>query len=145
MLGHLDMKVKLLGPDARVPTKGDPDAACFDLYSVDEMRTIAPGQRVAIDTGLAMNIPRGWAGFIEPRSGLALKQGLMVMGGVIDASYRGEIKVILHNAGFEYVRIERGDRIAQMHFRMVPDVDFQVVNELDATERGAGGFGSTGR
>ena len=107
---------------------------------------LAPMQRAAVPTGLFMAMPEGVEAQVRPRSGLALKQGLSVANapGTIDADYRGEIKVLLINLGTEDVRIEHGMRIAQMIVSPVLRASFQITDELDDTQRGAGGFGSTG-
>src|SRR5690606_10523157 len=107
---------------------------------------LAPGQRHAVATGWAMAIPDGWVGLVHPRSGLALRQGLTVANapGTIDAGYRGEVKVILVNLGSEPVAIAPGDRVAQLVLQQVGRAEVVEVDALDATGRGAGGFGSTG-
>ena len=109
--------------------------------------TIAPFERVLIPTGLAIGLPDGYAGFVQPRSGLALKVGLSIANtpGLIDAHYRGELKVIAVNLdAHEPIVIERGERIAQLVIQQVPVVHLVEVDELDATDRGTGGFGSSG-
>ncbi|HKT16865.1 MAG TPA: dUTP diphosphatase [Stellaceae bacterium] len=109
--------------------------------------TLAAGGRADIPTGIALSLPPGWEGQVRPRSGLALRQGLTVLNspGTIDADYRGEIRVILANLGSEPVTIARGERIAQLVIAPVARAQWQVVAALPPTERGAGGFGSTGR
>lgn len=106
---------------------------------------IAPGGRALIPTGLKMAIPSGYEGMVRPRSGLALKHGVTVLNtpGCVDADYRGDIGVILINHGTEPFDVHQGDRIAQLIVNKVEQVEFEVVNELDDTARGAGGFGST--
>lgn len=107
---------------------------------------IAPGERKLIPTGFAMALPAGYEAQVRPRSGLAYKHGITVLNtpGTIDADYRGEVKVLLINHGQETFTIQRGERIAQMVIGKLLDVDFEVVSELSDTERGAGGYGSTG-
>ena len=124
-------------------------AAGHDLSAavpVDAPVTIAPGERVLIPTGLTMALPPEAEAQIRPRSGLALKHGVTVLNtpGTIDADYRGEVQVILINLGAEPVVINRGDRIAQIVIQRIPPVRFEIVDTLDDTERGSGGFGSTG-
>ena len=109
--------------------------------------SIAPLERVLIPTGLFLEIPRGFEAQIRPRSGLAIKQGITCLNtpGTIDADYRGEIKVILINLSNEIQDIENGDRVAQMVFQQIERVEWELTNELDSTERNAGGFGHTGK
>mgnify|MGYP000501250490 CR=1 FL=1 len=120
--------------------------ANFDAARRAEGLTLAPGARALVPTGLALAIPAGYEAQVRPRSGLALKHGLMLVNapGTIDADYRGELKVILINHGNEDFTINRGDRIGQMVIAPVWQARFEEVAELDDTERGAGGFGSTG-
>ena len=141
------IKVKKLHPKATLPTYGSPQAAGADLYAcLDAPVTIAPGQSQWISTGLALQIPEGCAGLIYARSGLACKQGLAPANkvGVIDSDYRGEVVVVLHNHGLEERTVTGGDRIAQLIVTPVLTPAFEAVTELDASERGEGGFGSTG-
>jgi len=122
-------------------------AAGADLSAaIDAPLVLAPGDRRAVDTGLAMAIADGYEGQVRPRSGLALKQGLTVVNapGTIDSDYRGEVKVLLVNLGTEPVTIEPGQRIAQLIIAPVVQADFQTVEELSETVRGSAGFGSTG-
>ena len=124
-------------------------AAGMDLTAAlpaDGPLTLAPGDRTAIPTGLEMAIPQGYEGQVRPRSGLALKQGLTVLNapGTIDSDYRGEVKVILVNLGQEPVIIRRGDRIAQLVVAPTTIPHVEIVEELNETKRGIGGFGSTG-
>ena len=146
------MRVKKLTENAVLPTQGSAAAAGYDLYSVDTF-CIEPGETRLVHTGLAMEIPENFWGGIYARSGLATKKGLRPANcvGVIDSDYRGEIMVALHNDSSSIQRIEAGDRIAQLVFHQQciigPDVDgsiWQVVDDLSDTDRGEGGFGSTG-
>ncbi len=126
------------------------DAAGADIRACMENKnstTIKPGQRVLIPTGLCFEIPSGYEVQVRPRSGLSLKTHLLVVNspGTIDADYRGEVKVILGNFGEEDEIIEHGDRIAQIVFSPITQATFEVVDDLSETERGAGGFGSTGK
>ena len=142
-----NVEIKKLNEKAIIPTYGSIDAAGADLYAcIDESETIMPHETKLIKTGLAMAIPKGLVGLIFARSGLASKRGLAPANkvGVVDADYRGEVMVALHNHTNEPQTIESGERIAQMAF--IPYVKglFNVVDELSETLRGEGGFGSTG-
>lgn len=144
-MSQLNIRVRLLHPDAHVPQRAHAGDAGADLVSIDDV-VLTPGQRAVVGTGVAVEIPVGWVGLIHPRSGLAARQGVTVLNtpGTIDAGYRGEIKVILYNAGSESVEISRGDRIAQLVLQQVELARFTVVEELSDTARADGGFGSTG-
>jgi dUTP pyrophosphatase len=137
------MSVKLLNPDATVPTRGSDEAAGYDLYSLYPLK-INPCERVVVSTGIAMKIPVGTYGRVAPRSGLALKNGIDVLAGVIDADYRGEIKVILINHDSKVVEFPAQSKIAQLIFEKIETPELEVVENLDDTNRGEGGFGSTG-
>jgi dUTP pyrophosphatase len=108
---------------------------------------LEPGQRIAVSTGLVLEIPEGYEGQVRPRSGLALREGVTVVNapGTIDADYRGELKVLLVNLGSKTAEIKRGDRIAQLVIAPVSRARFEETCELSTSERGSGGFGSTGR
>jgi dUTP pyrophosphatase len=116
------------------------------MAALDTPRTLAPGERALVPTGLVLEIPPGFEGQVRPRSGLALRHGLTVLNspGTIDSDYRGEVGVILVNLGGEPITLERGERIAQLVFARVESVDFEEVDEVGETGRGGGGFGSTG-
>jgi len=140
--------VKKLKPNAIVPTYGSAEAAGADLYACLEVPvTIDPGKTVFIPTGIAMEIPRGYAGLAYARSGLACKQDLAPANkvGVIDSDYRGEFMIALHNHGAQSRIICHGERIAQLVITPVFTPGFMEVSELSDTKRGAGGFGSTGK
>lgn len=142
------VRIKKLHPDAVIPTYGTPFAAGADLYAcMDSAVTIEPGQTQFIHTGLAVEIPVGFAGLVYARSGLACKKGIAPANkvGVIDADYRGEIMVALHNHSSEAVTIESKERIAQLVITPFLTAQFEETDELGDTERGEGGFGSTGR
>lgn len=144
---NLRVKIKKLREDAEVPAYQTDGAACCDLKAAGESVTVLPGERALIPTGLAMDFgSRDWAALIFARSGLASKKGLTLSNGVgvIDADYRGEIKVAVVNLGAEPVTVQSGERIAQMGFFPVARAEFEEVRELDETERGDGGFGHTG-
>jgi dUTP pyrophosphatase len=131
-----------------LPSYASAGAAGADLRAAVESEVvIAPGERVAVPTGLTLEIPEGWEGQIRPRSGLALRYGLTVVNapGTIDSDYRGELKVLLVNLGAEDVTIYRDDRIAQLVVTQAPQAGFVEVEALESTDRGGGGFGSTGR
>lgn len=143
-----DVNIKKLNENAIIPTYGTEYAAGADLYAcMDELVTINPGQTCFIKTGLAMEVPVGYAGLIYARSGLACKKGLAPANkvGVIDSDYRGEIMVALHNHSNEAVVVESGERIAQLVITPYIVAAFNQVDELEDTVRGEGGFGSTGR
>lgn len=140
--------VKRLRPNAILPTYGSLEAAGADLYAcLDVPVTVAPGESVFVPTGLAMEIPRGCAGLIYARSGLASKRGLAPANkvGVVDSDYRGEFMVVLHNHGSEPQTVEHGERIAQLVITPVFTPGFMEAEELSDTSRGSGGFGSTGK
>ncbi len=141
------MNIKKLKENAIIPTYGSEYAAGADLYAcIDGPVTIKPQETAFIGTGIAMEIPMGYAGLIYARSGLSCKQGLAPANkvGVVDADYRGEITVALYNHSTEEKTVEPGDRIAQMVVAPFLHVDFNEVDELSDTVRGVGGFGSTG-
>ncbi len=130
------------------PARATPGAAGFDLAAAVEGEiTLLPGERVLVPTGFAVEIPRGFEGQVRPRSGLALHHGVLVPNapGTVDADYRGELQVLLLNAGRAPFRIHRGDRIAQLVIAPVAEARLVEVERLGETERGAGGFGHTGR
>ena len=142
----IQMKVKRLDKGLPVPCYANLGDAGLDLYSAVDVR-IEPLHRVMIPTGLAIALPQGYAGFVQPRSGLALKKGLSIVNtpGLVDSGYRGELKVIAINTDTdEPIDIARGERVAQLVVQRVLAVDLVEVDELDETERGEGGFGSTG-
>lgn len=133
--------------DIEIPRKMSELASGFDLYAaVMEDLILHPGQRALVPTGIAIAMPGGLEAQIRPRSGLAFKHGITCLNtpGTIDADYRGEIKVLLINLGQEPFTISRNERIAQMVFQIVPEVELTQVEELSETVRGAGGFGHTG-
>ena len=142
------VRVKKLHPNAKLPTYGSAFAAGADLYAcLDEPVTVAPGETVWIPTGLAMEIPKGCAGLVYARSGLACKKGLAPANkvGVIDSDYRGPVTVVLHNHGAADQTISHGERIAQMVITPVLTPAYEVADDLSDTGRGQGGFGSTGK
>ncbi|KAI8606683.1 dUTPase-like protein [Dissophora ornata] len=141
MLGPL--LVKKLSDKARVPTRGSKHAAGFDLYSAKAMTIPAHSQGV-VPTDISIAVPEGTYGRVAPRSGLAVKHFIDVGAGVVDYDYRGPLGVVLFNFGQKEFVIEEGDRIAQLVLEKIHICEAVVVEELDSTERGSGGFGSTG-
>jgi len=139
----LDLPV-LLGAGAALPEYGSADAAGADLRA-SEALLIAPGGRAAVPTGLRLAIPRGHVGLVWPRSGLAVRHGIDTLAGVIDSDYRGEVKVVLVNHGEEAFPVAAGDRVAQLLVQRVERAAFRAAREVGDTDRGSGGFGSTGR
>ena len=142
------IRVKKLRANAILPTYGSVEAAGADLYAcLDEAVTIEPGQTAWVPTGIAMEVPKGCAGLVYARSGMACKRGLAPANkvGVIDSDYRGEITVVLHNHGTAAQTVEPGERIAQMVITPVLTPAYEEVEELSNTGRGQGGFGSTGK
>lgn len=142
----MKVAVKKLSSDAVLPSLGSAYAAGADLYSIEEL-TLAPGETKLVHTGLAMEIPVGYGGFIFARSGLATKKGLAPANkvGVVDADYRGEIMVALHNHGTQPQTVEKGERVAQMVLMPFLAAEYFEAEELSDTARGDGGFGSSGR
>ncbi|MEW5706102.1 MAG: dUTP diphosphatase [Actinomycetota bacterium] len=142
----MQINIKLLDDSLPVPEYAhEGDAGCDLRSRIDQV--IPPGERALIPTGICIAIPTGYAGFVQPRSGLALKHGISIVNtpGLIDSKYRGEIGVILINTDkSEPFVIKKGDKIAQLVIQKVETVEFAVVDELDETVRGTGGFGSTG-
>jgi len=137
------IKIKKLTPDAIIPKYANPGDAGMDFFSNEET-LILPSQRKLISTGIAMAIPFGYVGLIWDKSGIAAKHGIKVLAGVIDSSYRGEIKILLHNLSAEEFKIGKGTKIAQMLIQPAEQKQIIEVKELDDTKRGTGGFGSTG-
>ncbi|MGQ9471411.1 MAG: dUTP diphosphatase [Candidatus Aminicenantales bacterium] len=139
----MNLRVKRLSPQAKLPSYGHPDDAGLDLYSSEET-VIRPGEVKAVPTGLKIAIPPGFVGLIWDKSGLALR-GVHRLAGVVDSGYRGEVRVVLVNLGQENFEIGAGMKIAQMLVQPVEQVVIEEVEELDPTPRGEAGFGSTGR
>jgi dUTP pyrophosphatase len=141
----MKVQIKLL-KNGVPPTYAREGDAGADLRSSEDLVYIGPGQRKLIKTGVSIALPEGYVALIHPRSGLALKNGITVLNtpGTIDSGYRGEIAVILYNTGDEVFMVDRGDRIAQMVIQKFETAEFEVVDALTDTERGDGGFGSTG-
>ena len=142
------VKVKKLDNRAIIPTYGSKEAAGADLYAcLDTPVTIQPGEVAWIGTGIALEVPKGCAGLVYARSGLACKRGLAPANkvGVVDSDYRGEVKVVLYNHSKDAQVVEHGERIAQFVITPVITPAYNEVSDLDDTDRGSGGFGSTGK
>ena len=142
------IRVKILKEGAKLPTYGSAEAAGADLYAcIPESVTIHPGTAAFIPTGIALEVPKGCAGLIYARSGLACKRGLAPANkvGVVDSDYRGEITVVLYNHGAAAQTVENGERIAQFVITPVLTPGYEIAKELTDTDRNAGGFGSTGK
>ena len=141
----MTLAFRRIHPDAVLPAYAHPSDAGMDVRSVDDVE-IAPGGRALVHTGLVMNLPPGYEAQVRPRSGLALKHGVTVLNtpGTIDSGYRGEVGVILANLGDAPFPVRKGDRIAQIVVTPVTQAEIVETDEVDATDRGAGGFGSTG-
>ncbi len=143
----ITVRFRKLHPAALVPQYMTSGAAGCDAFAcLNETMVVAPGKRAALSTGLSIEIPQGYEVQVRPRSGLAWKNGLTVVNapGTIDSDYRGEVKVLVINLGEEAVIIKNGDRIAQLVLQKVDQIDWQEVDSLGDSARGAGGFGSTG-
>lgn len=144
----MTINLKKVNENAIIPTQGHKADAGYDLYACLEMDNIIyPGETLKIPTGIAVEIPEGYFGGVFARSGLATKQGLRPANcvGVVDAPYRGEIIVALYNDSKTPQRISHGDRVAQLVMIPILSIEFNVVDELSETNRGSGGFGSTGK
>jgi len=140
----IDVHVRRLRPDARIPDQAYNGDAGLDLSSCEHV-LLPPGERAVVPTGLAVEIPDGYAGFVQPRSGLAARHGIGIVNspGLIDSGYRGEIRVILLNTGREAFSVEPGMRVAQLVVAPVATVRLVEVDELTSSERGGRGFGSS--
>lgn len=136
-------KFKKLVPEAIIPRYALPGDAGLDLYSVEDT-VIGPGERFAVPTGLAIELPEGYVALVWGKSGIALRSGVTTFGGVIEHTYRGEYKIILYNSSAEPYHIKKGDKIAQLLIQPIVTAEIIEVNELSETVRGAGGFGHTG-
>ncbi|MER7082024.1 dUTP pyrophosphatase [Saccharopolyspora antimicrobica] len=145
-MSNVKVLLTRLDPDVPLPSYAKPGDAGADLVTTTDL-VLEPGERAVVGTGIALALPEGYAGFVHPRSGLAAKAGLSVVNapGTVDSGYRGEIKVCLINHDREdSLSLRRGDRIAQLVVQRVEHAVFQEVDELPASQRGAGGYGSTG-
>ena len=145
-MNDVDVLIQRLDPGVPLPSRAHPGDAGLDLVTTHDA-TVLPGQRVLLPTGIAIALPAGYLAAIVPRSGLAVRHGLSIVNapGIVDAGYRGEIKVSVVNLDpAEPVSLRRGDRIAQMVVQQVPQVRLHEVEQLPRSDRGEGGFGSTG-
>ena len=143
----LEILVTKLHPSAIIPTYAKPGDAGADLYAIEE-KTLKPGERALVKTGIAIALPEGYVGLVHPRSGLALKNGISVVNspGTIDSGYRGEIGVVLINHDLnESFSVKVGDRIAQLVIQNFETAIFKTVSQLPPSERASGGYGSTGK
>ncbi len=144
----MELEIKKLNPEAKLPEyqHGSGQDAGMDLYSVGT-GVLDPGEYKSFATGIAIALPDGYMGKVCPRSGLAFEQGVTVLNaeGTIDPSYRGNIKIVLINHGSEPYQVNKGDRIAQLIIEQYQQIEWDLVEELDTTERGTGGFGHTGK
>ena len=140
----IELPIRRLRPDAQVPTRAYAGDAGIDLAACDRVE-LGPGERALVSTGVAVAIPDGYAGYVQPRSGLAAEHGISIVNtpGLVDSGYRGELKVNLLNTDREPFVVEPGMRIAQLVVLPVPDVRLVEVDELPESERGARGFGSS--
>jgi len=138
------IKFQKLIADAKIPTYAHPGDAGLDLYSCENI-VIEPSARHAVSLGFAMEFPHGFVARILDRSGMALKNGMHCLAGVVDAGYRGECKAVLINLSNEPYSIEKGDRVAQMLIQPVEICDIEIVEKLSNSERGEGGFGGSGK
>jgi dUTP pyrophosphatase len=141
------VRIRRLDPDLPLPSTQHPGDAGLDLFAREDTVLAAGGGRAAIPTGIALALPEGYAGFVQPRSGLALRHGVTCLNtpGLIDAGYRDEIRVLLVNTDpHAPFAVQRGDRIAQLVVQQVETVEWEAVDALDDTARGLGGWGSTG-
>ena len=137
------IKFQKILDDAIIPHYAHPGDAGMDIFSAEET-IIKAGERKSVRTGIKMGLPEGFAGLVWDKSGLALKNGIKTMAGVIDSGYRGEIGIVLINLGQSDFKIEKGQKIAQMLVQKVERMEIKEVKELNETKRGGGGFGSTG-
>jgi dUTP pyrophosphatase len=144
----IEIPVLRLDPDLELPSYARPGDAGADLVAREDAKLEPGGGRALVPTGMAVAIPAGYAGFVQPRSGLALRHGVTCLNtpGLIDAGYRDELKVLLVNTDPDHAyEVRRGDRIAQLVIQAVEQAEFTTVEELPASERGTGGFGHSGR
>ena len=140
----VNIRVKKLHPDAIIPSYAHPGYAGLDFYSLEE--TVIPaGERKGIHTGISLELPHGYVSLFWDKSGLALKSGITILGGVIDAGYRGEYVVIMYNTSREDFRVSKGQKIAQLLIQPVENATLEEVSDLNDSSRGEGAFGSTGK
>ena len=141
---NFNIQVKKLSENGKIPTQGSSFAAGYDLYAAEDA-TLYPKTRALIKTNIAISIPEGFYGRIAPRSGLAYKNGIDILAGVIDSDYRGDVGVILFNTdACNEFAVKKGDRVAQIIFERCMRASFEEVKDLESSVRSVGGFGSTG-
>ena len=140
----MPLKISKIDPQAKLPEYAHPTDAGLDIFSNEE-HTLSPNSRHTFSTGISFALPEGTVGLIWDKSGLAAKSGLKTMAGVVDENYRGELKIVLHNLSSQEFKVEKYSKIAQMLVQRIEHPDITEVDDLDETDRGAGGFGSTGR
>lgn len=140
----MNIKIKRIDLELPKPFYGHKGDAGFDLRT-KEKTTLLSGEKTLLSTGLILEIPEGYVGLVWDKSGLAIKEGLKTLGGVIDSTYRGEVMVGIVNLSKKKYTFEKGDKIAQMLIQKVEEVDFEEVDEVQSSERGSKGFGSTGK
>ncbi len=141
---NLVLKIKKLRADATLPTYAHPGDAGLDIYTCESV-SVEPGEKTVISTGIAMEIPEGYVGMIWDKSGIAIKNGIKTLGGVVDSGYRGEVLIGVINLSKERYTFEKGHKVAQMVIQKKEDVVVEEVQELSDTSRGEGRFGSTGK
>ncbi len=139
----MKIKIKKLHPDAIIPKYAHSGDAGMDLFSLKEI-TLVPHYRIAIKTGISIELPKGYVGLIWDKSGVALKQGIKAMAGVMDAGYRGEYKIVMVNLSSKNFKINKGQKIAQLLIQKIERPEIEEEQSLSETSRGGGGFGSTG-
>jgi len=138
------IKIQKINNNAKIPNYAHQGDAGLDFYSAEESYLLKQGERKGFSTGIKMEIPDGYAGLIWDKSGLAAKQGIKIMAGVIDSTYRGEVIIMLINLGNKEYLVEKNAKIAQMLIQKIEQAGIAVVENLNITKRGDGGFGSTG-
>ena len=139
----MSLKVMKVHSDATLPTRGTPCSAGLDLHTIREV-AIDPTSSALVETGIAVKVPEGYYGRIAPRSGVSVRTGLVVNAGVIDSDYRGEVKIVFNNFTKAEIKFNKGDKVAQLILEKIGMFEVEEVASLDSTERGEGGFGSTG-
>jgi len=144
MVLAMQIKFLKLHKDAQLPTYANPGDAGMDLRTI-ESKTLKPGERFIFPTGLSIAIPKNYVGLVWDRSGLAAKEGLTCLAGVIDAGYRGEIGIVAFNTSKKSIQIEKGDRVAQLLIQPIIHTKIKEVKKLSDTQRGKGGFGASGK
>jgi len=140
----MKIKIKKLNEDAVLPKYAHFDDAGFDLFAIEDT-VIQSGQRITVNTGIAMEIPTGYVGLVWDKSGLSVKEGIKTIAGVVDSTYRGEIMVAIVNLSEKNYKFEKGHKVAQMLIQRKETAEFEEVEELTETKRGSGALGSTGK